>query len=86
MKNFDIIATTQFGLEGVLAAELNELGANDIEILSRAVKFRGDLNLLYKCNLYLRTALKILKPIATFEALNEQDLYNKVKKIVFIHL
>ena len=81
MKNFDIIATTQFGLEGVLAAELNELGANDIEILSRAVKFRGDLNLLYKCNLYLRTALKILKPIATFEALNEQDLYNKVKKI-----
>jgi len=81
LKNFDIIATTQFGLEGVLAAELNELGANDIEILSRAVKFRGDLNLLYKCNLYLRTALKILKPIATFEALNEQDLYNKVKKI-----
>lgn len=81
MKNFDIIATTQFGLEGVLAAELNELGANDIEILSRAVKFRGDLTLLYKCNLYLRTALKILKPIATFEALNEQDLYNKVKKI-----
>jgi putative N6-adenine-specific DNA methylase len=81
LKNFDIIATTQFGLEGVLAAELNELGANDIEILSRAVKFRGDLNLLYKCNLYLRTALKILKPIATFEALNELDLYNKVKKI-----
>ena len=81
MKKFDIIATTQFGLEGVLAAELNELGANDIEILSRAVKFRGDLNLLYKCNLYLRTALKILKPIATFEALNELDLYNNVKKI-----
>jgi len=81
LKKFDIIATTQFGLEGVLAAELNELGANDIEILSRAVKFRGDLNLLYKCNLYLRTALKILKPIATFEALNELDLYNKVKKI-----
>jgi putative N6-adenine-specific DNA methylase len=81
LKNFDIIATTQFGLEGVLAAELNELGANDIEILSRAVKFSGDLNLLFKCNLYLRTALKILKPIATFEALNEQDLYNKVKKI-----
>ena len=81
MKNFDIIATTQFGLEGILASELNELGANDIEILSRAVKFKGDLALLYKCNLYLRTALKILKPIATFEALNEQGLYNGVKKI-----
>ena len=81
MKNFDIIATTQFGLEGILASELNELGANDIEILSRAVKFKGDLALLYKCNLYLRTALKILKPIATFEALNEQALYNEVKKI-----
>jgi len=81
LKNFDIIATTQFGLEGILASELNELGANDIEILSRAVKFKGDLALLYKCNLYLRTALKILKPIATFEALNEQALYNEVKKI-----
>ena len=81
MKTFDIIATTQFGLEGILAAEVNELGANDIEILSRAVKFRGDLALLYKCNLYLRTALKVLKPIATFDALNDQELYNGVKKI-----
>jgi putative N6-adenine-specific DNA methylase len=81
LKTFDIIATTQFGLEGVLAAELNELGANDIEILSRAVKFRGDLALLYKCNLYLRTALKVLKPISTFDALNDQELYNGVKKI-----
>jgi putative N6-adenine-specific DNA methylase len=81
LTNFDIIATTQFGLEGVLASELNELGANDIEILSRAVKFKGDLALLYKCNLYLRTALKILKPVTAFEALNEQALYNGVKKI-----
>lgn len=78
---FDLIAKTQFGLEEILAQELREIGATGIEILTRAVKYRADEALMYKSNLCLRTALKILKPIAFFEAANEQMLYDKIRKI-----
>ena len=81
MEKFEIIATTIFGLEEVLAAELKEIGAANIEILSRAVRFKGDKAMLYKCNLLLRTAVKVLMPINTFTANNEQQLYDKIKKI-----
>lgn len=81
MEKFEIIATTIFGLEEVLASELREIGASDIEVLSRAVRYKGDKAMLYKSNLLLRTAVKVLKPIKTFFAANEQDLYDKIKKI-----
>jgi putative N6-adenine-specific DNA methylase len=81
LERFEIIATTIFGLEEVLAAELKEIGATNIEILSRAVKFKGDKAMLYKCNLLLRTAVKVLMPIKTFFAANEQQLYDNIKKI-----
>jgi len=81
LEKFDITATTIFGLEEILAAELREIGASDIEILSRAVSFKGDQAMLYKSNLLLRTAVKVLKPIKSFYAANEQQLYDNVKKI-----
>lgn len=81
METFDIIATTQFGLEEILATELRQLGASDVTILNRAVKFRGDNEMLYKSNLWLRTAIKVLKPIHAFRANNESQLYSGIKKI-----
>jgi len=81
LEKFEIIATTIFGLEEVLAEELREIGATDIELLNRAVRFKGDKAMLYKSNLLLRTAVKILKPIHTFFAADEQQLYDNIKKI-----
>lgn len=81
MKTFTIIATTLFGLEEVLASEVRGLGVHEVEVLNRAVRYQGDLQLLYRSNLYLRTALKILKPIAFFKAENEIELYQEIKKI-----
>ena len=76
-----MIATTLFNLEEIVADELDTLGATDIEILNRAVKFRGDIALLYKSNLHLRTALKVLKPFAQFVLRDENDLYKKIQSI-----
>lgn len=81
MTEFTLIAKTLFNLEGVLFEELKELGAKEIEKLNRAVKYKGDQSLLYKSNLHLRTALKILKPIDNFEVHNESQLYKKIKRI-----
>lgn len=80
-EQLQLIATTVFGLEEIVAGELSKLGAQDIELHNRAVSFTGDLGVVYKCNLYLRTALRILIPIAKFEVANEQELYNEIKRI-----
>ena len=55
-KEFQMLAKTFKGLEQVLASELIELGANNIQIQRRAVSFTGDKRMLYAANFCLRTA------------------------------
>ncbi len=78
---FDIIATTFYGLEPVLADELMALGARDVQPITRAVIFNGDDETLYRANLWCRTALKILVPIRTFKAFNDQEFYEKARQV-----
>ena len=80
-NNFNMIATTQFGLEQVLAEELNQLGARDIKISTRAVEFSGDQGLLYRANIWCRTAIRILVPFANFYVRDEEEMYRKVSRI-----
>lgn len=80
-ENFKMIAKTLYGFEDLLAAELLQLGAMDISKGVRSVSFVGDKGFMYKANLGLRTALKILKPIKTFHVTNEEQLYEQVKRI-----
>lgn len=81
MKKFKIIIKTFAGLEPVLAMELIALGAESVTQERRAVSFVGDKALLYKANFLLRTALKILVPIARFRVDKKEDLYNNAKNI-----
>ncbi len=80
-EKFDIIATTFFGLEPVLADELKTMGASNIQIITRAVYFRGGNELLYRANLWCRTALKILVPIRRFNAYNDKEFYEQCFRI-----
>ena len=80
-NKFKMIAKTMFGLEEVLAEELRECGAEDIQIMTRAVSFVGNMRVLYRANYTCRTALAILKPFAEFKANNEQELYDQVYNI-----
>ena len=79
--NFKMTATTLKGLEGVLSEELKKLGAQDIKEGIRSVTFRGDQGFLYKTNIALRTAIRILKPIRTCKVYDEEDLYEAIQKI-----
>jgi putative N6-adenine-specific DNA methylase len=78
---FEMLAKTFRGLEEVLATELVNIGANNVQIQRRAVSFTGDKALMYKANLCCRTASRILKPISSFEASNPDEVYEQVKKI-----
>ena len=79
--NFKMVAKTLFGFEELLAKELRDLGAQDIKKGVRNVSFYGDTGFLYKANLCLRTAIKILKPIRNFKISNEQELYDQIYKM-----
>lgn len=78
MENFKMAAKTFSGLEQTLAQELKNLGAGNIKPGVRSVEFEGDLGFMYKANLALRTALRILKPIAQFKVFSEDDFYRKI--------
>lgn len=80
-QTFDLIAKTLAGLEEVLANELKQIGAKEIKILTRAVGFKGDKEIMYKANYLCRTAIKILKPFTNFIIRNEDELYREIKKI-----
>ena len=78
---FELIAKTFMGLEPVLAQELTQLGANNVQIGRRMVSFTGDKEMMYRANFQLHTAIRILKPIKHFKARSAEDVYAEVQKI-----
>jgi putative N6-adenine-specific DNA methylase len=77
-ENFRMLAKTMYGFEPLLARELRTLGAGKVKEGNRSVEFFGDKGFMYKANLCLRTALKILKPIEQFPVNSEEELYWRV--------
>ncbi|WP_430908450.1 THUMP domain-containing class I SAM-dependent RNA methyltransferase [Maribacter sp. 2-571] len=77
-NNFKMVAKTLFGFEPLLAQELRKLGAGNVQEGTRSVSFEGDTGFMYKANLCLRTAIKIIKPIHSFPVCNENQLYREI--------
>ncbi len=82
-QTFEMLAKTLQGLEEVLAEEIIQLGGNKVELGKRSVFFEGDQSLMYKANLRLRTALRVLKPIARFDAVHPDQIYKAVKAVAW---
>lgn len=79
VDQIEMLAKTFPGLEELLAKEISQIGGTGIEILNRAVRFYGNKSLLYKSNLYLRTALRILVPVLKKKIKTQIDLYTVIK-------
>jgi putative N6-adenine-specific DNA methylase len=79
--DFEMKVTTFFGLEEILAKELLQLGGKNIVPFKRGVSVTGDIGFLYKANLCLHTALKVIVPLIKFTANNENELYENIKLI-----
>ena len=77
-ENFKMIAKTFYGFEDILSEELLALGAQKINKGNRNVSFYGDKGFLYKSNLSLRTALKILKPVCEFRFKDINEYYDNI--------
>ena len=81
MTSYQLFATTPKAMEGILAAELEALGADQVQQKMAGVAFKGDLAMAYKACLWSRTANRILLLLGSFEVKSQQDLYNGVSKI-----
>lgn len=79
--DIEFIATTFYGLEDVLASELQNLGTKDVTVLNRAVSFKGSFETLYAANLVLRTAIRVLLPLSHFQCADENALYAQMRSI-----
>ena len=80
-QEFELIAKTFMGLENVLAQELTQIGANNVQIGRRMVSCSGNKELMYRANFQLHTAIRILKPIRHFKAHSAEDVYEEVQKL-----
>ena len=80
-EEFEMVAKTFQGLETVLATELIDLGANNIQIGRRMVSFTGNKELLYRANFQLRTAIRVLVPIHHFKAKSADEVYDAIMSI-----
>lgn len=83
MEELNLIATTTFGLEAVLARELTDLGVTAHNTINGRIYFKGDIRTLAKANLWLRTADRILLNMGEFKALSFEELFQGVKRIAW---
>ncbi len=81
MTKHNLFATTPKAMEDILAAELKQLGAENVKPQMAGVAFQGNLEMAYRVCLWSRTANRILLPLSSFVVNNKDDLYNAVKKI-----
>ncbi len=80
-QNLSILIKTHAGLERVLAREVRQLGGREIKEVRRGVSCKGDLGFVYKCNLWLRTAIRVLVQLDSFQVRDEQNLYKRIKEM-----
>lgn len=81
MENFKLTAKTFSGLEPVLAKEIEQINGKNIQVGRRAVSYEGNLEMIYKSNYFLRTALRVLKEIAEFQFSDIDQFYLRCKKV-----
>lgn len=81
MPSARFFATSAKGVEPILAKELQELGVENLRTASGGVHFEGSMEALYRANLWLRTANRVLMQLAVFSCSTPQVLYQNARQI-----
>ena len=79
--DYQLIATTTFGIEAVTAKELRQLGYDDLKVENGKVEFEGDEMDVAITNTWLRTAERVLIKVAEFKATTFEDLFNQTAAV-----
>lgn len=80
-KKIELIATSTFGLESVVAQEVKNLGYEDVSVENGKITYTSDLAGIPRSNLWLRSADRIKWKIAEFNAYSFDELFEKTKEL-----
>ncbi|UNC92691.1 THUMP domain-containing class I SAM-dependent RNA methyltransferase [Candidatus Contubernalis alkaliaceticus] len=81
MSYLELIATSTFGLEAVVAEEVKDLGYKDIKVENGKVTFLGDWEALCRANLWLRVADRVRLKVGEFKAVTFEELFEQTKAL-----
>lgn len=81
LTKYDLIATSAFGLESIVAQELRNFSYENLKVENSRVTFKGDLEDIAFCNINIRTSDQILIKIAEFNAETFDELFDNTKNI-----
>jgi putative N6-adenine-specific DNA methylase len=81
MSNLQLIATSTFGLEAVVARELHQLGYTETKSFNGYVEFAGDTSAIARTNLWIRSADRILIKMGEFDAFSFDELFEQTKAL-----
>src|SRR6185436_4360839 len=81
MKQFNLIATSAFGLEAVVVRELEALGYAARTMRPGRIAFAGDASAVCRANLWLRSADRVLVELASFAAPDFDALFDTAKAL-----
>ena len=79
--NMNFCVPCLLGLEGLIADELREMGAENVNAENGRVLFSGDEHILARANIRSRFAERILVMLGSFEAHSFEDLFQGVKAL-----
>lgn len=77
----DLIATAAFGLEAVVDRELERLGYADRLVEDGKVTFSAPESAIARCNLWLRSADRVLLQIGEFPAIDFGELFDRIEAL-----
>ncbi len=81
MAKYEIIATSTFGIESIVAKEIKDLGYDNVTVENGKVTFIGNEEALCKSNLWLRCADRVYLKIGEFKATTFEELFQQVKAL-----
>lgn len=77
----NVVATTVFGMESIVAQELKQLGFENTIVENGSVRFETDPEGLFKANLWVRTAERLYVLVGAFKATSFESLFNQVNEL-----
>ncbi|NLK01416.1 MAG: class I SAM-dependent RNA methyltransferase [Clostridia bacterium] len=86
MGKYQLIATSSFGLESVVAQEVRDLGYEEVRVENGKITFKAGLEAICRANLWLRTADRIRLVVGEFEAKTFDELFEKTKALPWADL
>lgn len=81
MSFLNLIATSAFGIESIVAREVRALGIEDVVTENGRVCFPGDYATIVRTNLWLRCADRVLVKLAEFPATDFEELFQGVRAV-----